>query len=510
MIPMLRILACAVLAFPLPAAVRLPHIIGDHMVLQRDTPVRIFGWGTPGESVTVRFKGQTVTSVTDPEGKWQVWLQPMEASATGADMVISASNSLSVRDILVGEVWVGSGQSNMQWSVQQAVNPEKEIAAANYPAIRLFYVPRKTNPEPQSDVDARWEACSPETVKQFSAVLYFYGRALHKDLNVPFGLVHTSWGGTPAQAWTSRKALAADPALAPILGAWAQVLDAYPEAFDKYQKQLAEWESATRSGRGSGSANGAPRKPAMPVGPGHAHTPSGLYNAMIHPILPFTIKGAIWYQGESNANRVQGRLYKRLFETMIQDWRSGWGIGDFPFFFVQLANFERAASPEDWVLVQEAQAKTLELRNTGMAVINDIGEPNDIHPKNKQDVGARLALAARHIAYKQQNEYSGPVFQQVTREQATTGDRGVKLRVWFSHSNGMKARDGGALKGFEVAGADGRFQAAEARAEGKTVVVASPSVAMPVKVRYAWAANPDANLVNSIGLPASVFRGSVD
>jgi sialate O-acetylesterase len=228
---------------------------------------------------------------------------------------------------------------------------------------------------------------------------------------------------------------------------------------------------------------------------------------MIAPLIPYTIKGAIWYQGETNASRVQAPLYHRLFETMIQDWRRSWGQSDFPFLWVQLANFAKAGSPNDWVLVQEAQAKTTELKATGMAVINDIGEPNDIHPKNKQDVGARLARIARHVAYREDLVYSGPRFRQATTETATTGDRGAKIRVWFdSVGGGLKARDGAALKGFEVAGEDKRFYPAEARIEGATVVANSPSVPQPVAVRYAWASNPEANLINAEGLPAGVFR----
>jgi sialate O-acetylesterase len=498
----------AAAALPLFADVRLPNLIGDHMVLQQGVPARVFGWASPGESVTVRFSGQTVTATTGPDGKWQVFLAPMQANATGADITISGANNITVRDVLVGEVWVGSGQSNMQWTVQNSNNPDTEALNANFPRIRLFSVPLKTHPDPQDDADAKWETCSPDTIRQFSAVLYFFGRTLHKDMNVPFGLIRSAYGGTPAQAWTSKEALAADAALMPVLGEWAKVLDTYPAAMDKYQKALAEWEASTRGSRGNGA--NSPRKPAMPLGPGHAHTPSGLYNAMIHPLIPFAIKGAIWYQGESNASRIQAPLYRRLFETMIQDWRARWGIGDFPFLFVQLANFAKAGSPEDWVIVQEAQARTLQLRRTGMAVINDIGDPGDIHPKNKQDVGARLALLAKHIAYGERIPYTSATPRQVTRESASTGDRGVKLRVWFDHAEGLKSRDSGAIKGFEVAGADGVFRRAEGRVEGATVVVHSPDVAAPVHVRYAWAADPEANLVNGLGLPTSVFRASVN
>jgi sialate O-acetylesterase len=489
----------ALLALPLAADVRLPAIISDNMVLQRGTPVKIWGWAEPGESITVQFAGQTVTGMTQPDGSWGVWLAPLASDAAG-EMTVTGRNTLRVRNILVGEVWIGSGQSNMQWAVRQSANADEEARNANYPSIRLFRVPLKTAESPQPDVEARWEVCSPESAPQFSAVLYFFGRALHKQLNVPFGLIQSAYGGTPAQAWTSREALAGDAALLPVLGEWAKALDRFPEALEKYAAAMAQWEK--NGGKG--------QRPPRPLGPGHPHQPAGLFNAMIHPIVPYAIRGVIWYQGESNASKVQAPLYRRLFETMILDWRERWGQGEFPFLWVQLANFAKAGSPEDWVLVQEAQTQALALRHTGQAVINDIGDPVDIHPKNKQDVGARLALAARHVAYGEQLVYSGPRFRTVTAEHATTGDRGAKLRVWFdSAGGGLQARGGGALKGFELAGPGGVWQPAEAQIEGSTVVVSSPSVSNPRAVRYAWAANPDGNLINAEGLPAGVFRGTL-
>ncbi|MBS1985762.1 MAG: hypothetical protein JST16_16510 [Bdellovibrionales bacterium] len=483
----------------LSADVKLPAVIGDHMVLQQGIPVKIWGWAQPGESVTVQFAGQTVTGMTAPEGKWGVWLRPLNASASG-EMTIAGRNRLTLSDILVGEVWVGSGQSNMQWTVKSSNSADEEIRNASYPKIRLFRVPLKTAESPQDDVQAKWEVCSPESIAQFSAVLYFFGRSLHKKTNVPFGLIQTAYGGTPAQAWTSKEALAADPALAPVLGEWAKALDNFPAALEKYHAATAAWEANGSKGN----------RPGRPMGPGHAHQLAGLYNAMVHPLIPYGIKGAIWYQGESNASKVQAPVYRRLFETMIQDWRSRWGVGDFPFLWVQLANFAKAASPEDWILVQEAQTETLELKRTGQAVINDIGAPDDIHPKNKQDVGERLALAARHIAYGETLVYSGPRFRMVTAESATTGDRGAKLRVWFdSVGGGLKTRGGGPVKGFEVAGRDGVFEPAEARIEGNSITAWAPTVTSPVSVRYAWASNPDCNLINAEGLPAGVFRGSL-
>ena len=475
------------------ADVKLPAIISDHMLLQAGSPARVFGWAEPGESVTVAFRGQTITATTNPQGKWDVWLQPMEPGAA-ADLRISGKNTITVADVLVGEVWIGSGQSNMEWLVRNVDNAEKEIAAAVYPQMRLFKVAKRTSPEPLDDVEGKWEPCSPDSVKDFSAVGYFFSRHLHKKLNVPVGFIATSWGGTPAQAWVSRGALAADASLLPVFTDWNKVLDAFPDASARFAQQMADYDAKRKQSVEPG------RRPVPPMGPGHAHTPSGLFNAMIHPLLPYTIKGATWYQGETNASKTQAPIYRRLFETMILDWRNRWGLGDFPFLFVQLANFEKAGSPSDWVLVQEAQADTLELRQTGMAVINDIGNPVDIHPKNKQDVGDRLALAARHLAYKEQQlVFSGPEFQQATTE-------GGKMRVWFKRTGGGLKAKGDILKGFDVAGADRRFYPAEAKIEGNTVVVSSPSVTAPLAVRYAWASNPDANLYNAAGLPTSVFR----
>ena len=488
-------------SLPLTADVRLPAIVSDHMLLQRGVPARIYGWAEAGEPVTVQFHGQTINTTTGANGRWEIWLNPLNAGDAG-DMTIAGRNTLTVRDVLAGEVWAGSGQSNMEWTLRRTNNAETEMRTANFPQIRLFSVPHKTALEPQDNMEAKWEICTPETVPGFSAILYLFGRDLHQRMKVPFGLIHTSWGGTPAQAWTSREALTRDAALMPLLGEWSKVLDAYPDSFAKYQKAMVEWDKSPKD------STPAPRRPAMPMGPGHSHQPTGLYNAMIHPIVKYTIKGMLWYQGETNASRIQAPLYRRLFETMIQDWRKNWEQGDFPFLWVQLANY--AKTGPDWVIVQEAQANATELKATGMAVINDIGTPGDIHPTNKQDVAARLVRIARHVAYREDLVYSGPRFRQATTETATTGDRAARIRVWFdSVGGGLKARDGAAVKGFEVAGDDKRFYPAEARIDGATVVAASPQVTQPVAVRYAWASNPDANLINAEGLPAGLFR-SVD
>ncbi len=474
--------ACLSFASGAFADVQLPGIISDHMLLQRDVPARIFGKAQPGEAVSVTFRGQTAQTTADAVGRWEVWLAPLKPGAA-ADMTVKGTNTLTVADVLVGDVWVGSGQSNMQFAVRQSDNAAAEIASAKYPQIRLFYVPRKTSPFPVEDVDAKWVVCSPETIGEFSAVLYFFGREMHKDLNVPMGLIHTSWGGTPIAAWISGPSLVSSPQLAPFLTFWANVIRQYPLNTARYDLNLKKWEAAGSQG---------PR-PAAPMGPGHAHEPATLYNAMIAPIVRYTIKGALWYQGETEAGRAQGQIYGDALMTLVQDWRRAFGQGDFPFYWVQLANYGNAAKNGHWMRVQEGQVKATALRNTGVAVITDIGNPTDIHPTNKQDVGHRLALLA-------QNKGASPLYRQVTRD-------GNAMRIWFDNAGTtLKTRGGGPVTGFQIAGADGKYVPAVATIEGTTVRVSSPDVAEPRFVRYAWDYNPDGNLVNALGLPASLFR----
>ena len=317
-------------------------------------------------------------------------------------------------------------------------------------------------------------------------------------MGVPFGIVQTAWGGTPAQAWTSRGALKADPSLQPVYGIWDEVLADFPAAQEKYERALQDWEQAAAQAKAAGQE--APRRPRAPRGPGHPHSPSGLYNAMIAPLTPLAIRGAIWYQGENNASRSQGYLYRDLFPAMIEDWRHAWGQGPFPFLFVQLANFRRVPEKHEWPELREAQTMTLGLRNTGMAVTIDIGDSEDIHPANKQDVGHRLALAARSVAYGREVVHSGPSYRQLTRE-------GSNIRLWFDNvGGGLKAADGGSLNGFVIAGPDREFHEAGAYIDGDTIVVWSPKVKTPVAVRYGWRADPQATLFNRSGLPASPFR----
>lgn len=495
-----RVLRSAVLTACLAACasarVQLPALLSDHMLLQRDTPIRIWGKADPGEQVAVEFRGETARTTADDIGRWSVFLSPAPAGGP-YEMTVRGSNAITLRNILVGEVWVASGQSNMAWTVKASDNASEEIRAANYPKIRLFRVALKSSDVPLDDVTGTWKECSPDTVGDFSAVGYYFARHLHQKLNVPVGVIQSAWGGTPADAWTSLGALASDPALTPAFSDWARMLASYPQATARHAIAMKRWEEAAAKAKAEGRQ--APPRPNPPVGPGSHWMPGGLYNAMIAPLTPYAIRGAIWYQGESNTGPTRAPIYARLFQTMIRDWRRAWGQGDFPFLFVQLANFGKTAPGSQWPEVREAQLDTLSLAKTGMAVTIDIGNPNDIHPTNKQDVGLRLGLAARAIAYGENIVYSGPIFRS-----AAPMEGALRLHFDFAGS-GLQAK-GGALKGFEVAGADGKFVSADARIDGSTVIVSSSAVPKPVAARYGWSDAPECNLYNAEGLPASPFR----
>lgn len=491
----LPVLALAI-SFGASADVTLPGVLTEHMVLQRGLPVHIWGKAAPNEGVAVAFRGETQQTKANDIGQWSVYLAPGEAGGP-FDLTVKAANTIAFKDILVGDVWVASGQSNMEFKLRQADNAAAEIAAAKFPKIRRTLIARKVADYPQDDASAQpWTAIDPETAPGASAVAYFFARHLQEKLGgVPIGIIESFWGGTPVESWMSLRAISEDPGLMPIFAGRAKALEAWPVAEVQYQKRLESWNEAAARAKASGAP--APPRPGKPeTGPGGAYTPAGLYNAMIAPLTPYPIRGAIWYQGESNASPTGAPIYARAFQAMIRDWRRAWGTGDFPFLFVQLANFK--ANPS-WPDLREAQRETLSIANTGMAVTIDIGNPTNIHPTNKQDVGLRLALAARAVAYGEKLEYSGPLFRQALREPAA-------IRVRFDHPGAGLVAKGGALKGFEIAGADHKFVPADARIDGASVVVSASSVAAPMYVRYAWADNPECNLYNSEGLPASPFR----
>jgi len=418
------------------ADVRLPGVFGEHMVLQRDLALPIWGWAEAGEKVSVTLAGQTKTATAEKEGHWAVKLDPVKAGGPHT-LAVKANNTIQISDILVGEVWLCSGQSNMAMTVRGCKDYTQEQVAARYPKIRQFTVPRRSAKQPEKDCDGAWMVCSPETVGRFSGTAYFFARQLHKELDVPVGLINSSVGGTPIEAWT---------------------------------------------------------------GPQNS---GGLYNGMIAPLVPYAIRGAIWYQGERNARHSQPQEYAVRLPAMIRGWRKVWGQGEFPFYYVQLPNFrapqQQPVETNGWVLIQEAMLKTLAFPGTGMAVTIDIGEARNIHPKNKQDVGKRLALWALAKTYGKDIVCCGPIYKSMKKQ-------GQKIVVEFDHLGGGLVAKGEKLAGFAIAGADKKFVWADATIQDNAVVVSSPEVKDPAAVRYAWASNPKCSLYNKVGLPASPFR----
>ncbi|MRS64598.1 sialate O-acetylesterase [Larkinella terrae] len=618
------------------ADVRLPKVFGSHMVLQRRKPIPVWGWSDPGEKITIQFNNQTKTAKADKAGKWMLRLDPTEAGGPYALTVRGKRNTVAFDDVLVGDVWVCSGQSNMEWTVKSSFNTAKEIQEANYPLIRHFKVPHDLSLTPKDDLlGGEWKPCTPETAGDFTAVGYFFARELQKELNVPIGLLNTSWGGTQSESWTSREAMESFEEFKPALATMPKSLEDYSkQRMEQLQGQIAKLQGALPDAAevkqwsatdfndagwqtlrlpdlfdrkaipnfdgvvwfrrevtipdelagkqltlslgqiddadetyvngvkvGNTGQVGQVRNYTVPVGtlkPGRnviairvedygggggfsakedqlKLTGTGkdiplagdwkyriadfnrnavlvnpnltgtiLYNSMVNPLIPYAIEGVIWYQGESNAGRAY--QYRKTFPLMITDWRTRWGQGDFPFLFVQLASFNAAngnsASGSTWGELREAQTMTLALPNTGMAVTSDIGEPKDIHPKNKQDVGKRLALNALKTVYGQNRVYSGPVFKSMEVN-------GNKAILTFDQvGSGLMSSDKyGYLKGFEVAGADQKFYWAKAEIQGDKVVVYANEVATPVSVHYGWADdNGEVNLYNKDGLPAVPFR----
>lgn len=472
------------LAQPAIADVRLPHVFGDYMVLQRDRALPIWGWAEPGEKVSVSMGDNQATATADAGGRWKVELKAMPAGGPH-ELVVRGTNTVRFEDVLIGEVWVGSGQSNMAWSVSKSADAKKEIASADFPRIRLLSVPQKLAGEPSEDVAIEWQVCSPETVGAFSAVAYFFGREIHRELKVPVGLINTSWGGTGIEPWTPREGFVGEPRLAE----YVETIDA---ARAQHKRQLA-----TRPATAS-----APAHPLLRDG---RSAPSTMYNAMVHPLVPFAIRGALWYQGENNTVRGDGAIYADKMRALIKGWRGAWGQGDFPFYFVQLAPYRYKdrpdGDPDRLPEIWEAQRAALAVPNTGMVVTTDIATVTNIHPPNKQEVGRRLALWALAGPYgRAQTVASGPLFKSMEVE-------GGKVRVRFLHAkSGLASRDKQPLTHFEVAGKDGKFVPARAEIDGDTVLVSADAVTSPVIVRFAWDEEANPNLVNGEGLPAAPFR----
>ena len=485
------------------AEITLPKILSSHMVVQRDLPVHVWGMAAPGERVAVTFRGETESTTASELGRWSLYLKPGAAggpfqmkinnvniSADGKSAAISGIfDEVTLDDILVGDVWVASGQSNMEFMMHQAATADQDLPHADNPQIRLLVVKKATSNYPLDDVQTDgWAASSPDTAKDFSAVAWYFAREIEQREHVPVGVIDSTWGGTPGEAWTRMTALGEDAALAPLFASWGRMTDREPDALLRDKNKQRMIDEAKAQGKP------APVLPWTPVldswGPGM------LWNGMIAPLTPLPIRGVIWYQGESNSVLERAPLYGRVFRTLIEDWRREWGVGDFPFLYVQISNF-KSTPGEDWATLREQQLRTLELRNTGMAVTIDIGNPDNVHPTDKVDVGLRLARAARVLSYGESLEDSGPIFRQATPE-------GASIRAWFDHAGGLAAK-GGAVTGFEVAGADGKFVPATASIDGASIVASSPDVAQPVFVRYGWANSPDCDLFNGDGLPASPF-----
>ncbi|HEY0945058.1 MAG TPA: sialate O-acetylesterase [Opitutaceae bacterium] len=488
----------------LRADVALAPLFQDHAVLQQGKPVPVWGRADAGEKVTVTFAGQTAHATADADGRWILYLDTLPANATPAELVATGRNTVIVRDVLVGEVWLCSGQSNMEWPVSRAQNAKEEIATASFPLIRHFKVKRTVADAPQENVEGAWAVCSPETAAHFTAVGYFFARDLHRKLGVPVGLVNSSWGGTPVESWMSPAALHSEPAFAVVRERWQKTLDEYPAKKAGFDEKVAAWEQKEAAARVAGEAALAefrqqnPRPWGLRGAPGDSWTPMGLYNAMINPLVPYALRGALWYQGESNAGHASE--YHALFAAMITWWRAHFGQGDFPFYWVQLANYKAGnGDGTDWAFLREAQTQTLSLPNTGQALAIDIGNPDDIHPTNKQEVGRRLALIAKTRIYEVPGDFSGPQFVSATPE-------GAAMRVRFNYADNGLTAGAKPLQSFVIAGADRKFYPATARIERDTVVVSAPEVKEPVAVRYAWSNSPEANLFNGAGLPACPFR----
>ncbi|HLH36114.1 MAG TPA: sialate O-acetylesterase [Alloacidobacterium sp.] len=486
------------LSTALSAQVSLPRILSSHMVVQRDLPVHVWGKAAPGESVSVRFRGESRKTNAGPLGRWSLYLAPGAAGGPFEMTVESkhpgnaVAQTITLDDVLVGDVWVASGQSNMEFPMSDAATASQDIPKAFIPNLRLFVVQRQAVDYPQDDVESDgWNASTPNSVGNFSAVAWYFAREIGAREHVPVGIINSSWGGTPAEAWTRMGALAADAALMPVFASWDKWAARESDSVFLRKEKPHLIAEAKAQGRP------APEFPWLPQL--ESQSPALLYNGMIAPLTPFPIRGVIWYQGEGNTDSDRAPLYGRLFRAMIEDWRRQWGIGDFPFLFVQIANY-KAGSIEDWPTLRQQQFESLELRNTGMAVTVDIGDPENIHPTDKLDVGLRLSYWARAISYGENVEVSGPLFRQAVPE-------GSSIRVWFDHSGKLVIKNGD-LVSFEVAGIDGKFVPATAAIENNTVVVSSPSVTEPVYVRYGWSDNPQCNLFNGAGLPASPFTSA--
>jgi sialate O-acetylesterase len=495
----------AALSFTAQAELTLPAIIGDHMVLQQKQANPIWGWDIPGTGISVSFAGQTKDTKTGSDGKWMVKLDALPANSKPTTMSIKGTSTKELKNVLVGEVWICSGQSNMQWSVQSSWDADLEIATAKFPNIRLISVPQVGTQEPQQDFKGAWAECSPQTVGGFSAVGYFYGRVLHQMLDVPVGLINNAWGGSAAEAWVRRDVLEKDPRFKTLMTATTanEAFLQSPAARAKFEADSAKWKMQADEAK----AAGKPFTVRAPQGPdgwlrGNSR-PGNIYNGVLLPTIGYGIKGAIWYQGESNAGRAFE--YASLFPLMITHWRDEWKQGDFPFYWVQLADYlPERPQPGDssWAELRESQTKTQSaIKNGGQAVIIDLGEANDIHPKNKRDVAERLARLALVKDYGFKLPFRSPEFKNIE----ISGAKAVVTLDTFGGS--LRTVDVSDVKGFAICGEDKKWVWATGKIIGNDKIeVSADGISKPVAVRYAWSDNPICNLFSKDGLPVTPFR----
>lgn len=477
------------------ANVKLPSVISNNMVLQQQTKVALWGWGSPGEKISIltSWNGRTARVTTGADGKWITYVKTAKAGGPYT-IKFKGNNELRVENVLLGEVWLASGQSNMEFFVTKTknasytgvLNYEEEIKAADYFGIRMIDVANKVAETPQYEFTGDWKVCKPGTVDTFSAVAYYFAREVHTKTGFPVGIINATWGGTPAESWTKKEVLENDKDFKVILDRYQQQCQEYPKASAEYKEALAKWKSDTSRGKG-----GAPKEP---MGPNSNKSPYKLYNGMIVPIIPYTLKGVIWYQGENNAEHAY--QYRRLFPAMIHNWRDDFKNSSLPFYFVQISP-HRSQNPE----IREAQLLTYRnVAHTGMAVTIDNGDSLDIHPRNKKLVGERLSLWALHNEYGQKVVYSGPLYKSMKIS-------GNKIRIQFDYAaDGLVAKGSAPLREFTIAGSDEKFVPANAVIEGNEVVVWSDAIDKPVAVRFAWRNVPLPNLYNKAFLPASPFR----
>lgn len=485
------------------ADVKMPGVFSNNAVLQRDRPVPVWGWAAPGEKIKLTVPNQEHTAVADANGRWQVMLKPLAAGGE-LEMVIEGTNRIVLRNLQVGDVWLCTGQSNMQWTVADSRDADLEIPAANYQNIRLLSVETPGSQTPIEDCPGHWEVCTPQTVAPFSAVGYYFGRDMLQNVKVPIGLIDVSWGGSACEAWVRRDLLQDNPLYQPILDRSDKAVAEFVERKDeeKYQQQLAAWEAKAEEARKGG----------RPVPPGRPnwdnpvtgqHRPGNLYNGRLKPIMPFAIRGVIWYQGETNAERAY--QYREMFPLMIKNWRDDWGQGDFPFYWVQLADYNPEQNqPGDsaWAELREAQTMTLDrLPHTGQAVAIDVGDAGDIHPRNKQAVGRRLARQALGQTFHQPVAHDFPRYASMYKQ-----GRSILIRFRDVHGK-LNTIDNKPVTGFAIAASNRKWVWADATIVGDAEVeVRSDAVSDPFAVRYAWADNPVCNLIDSTGLPVTPFR----